>query len=242
MTPTGTTRTRARESTSTSANRQTRARRRWRPPSPALIVACVALILALGGVSYAAAVLPKNSVGTAQLKKKAVSAAKLKKNAVTGAKVKHGSLLAADFKAGQLPAGPAGPQGPKGETGAVGPQGAKGAPGTARAYATVGMSFGKPNLLVQRSHNAVAVRRVPGDPVGHFCVEVLGIPKFQPTPGYQQLATAPVAGIFDGGQLSGGATAGLGYDGGDCASDEIEVSTFVTPGTPADKHFTLVVP
>lgn len=32
--------------------------------SPAMVVAAVALIVALGGVSYAAAVLPKNSVGT----------------------------------------------------------------------------------------------------------------------------------------------------------------------------------
>jgi hypothetical protein len=218
---------------------------RKRIPSPAMIVACVALIIALGGVSYAATVLPKNSVGTAQLKRKAVTGAKLKKDAVTAATVKNGSLLAADFRAGQLPAGhqgPAGPQGPKGETGAVGPMGEKGAPGTARAYATVGMSFGKPNLLVQRSHNAVAVRRVPGDPAGHFCVAVQGIPTFQPTPGYQQLATAPVAGVLDGGQPSGGATAGLGFDGGDCASDEIEVSTFQTAGTLADRHFTLVVP
>jgi hypothetical protein len=83
-------------------------------PSPALIVACVALVVALGGVSYAAGVLPKNSVGTAQLKK----------NAVTGAKVKNGSLRAADFKAGQLPAGQPGPSGPKGDTGTSGAPGA----------------------------------------------------------------------------------------------------------------------
>jgi hypothetical protein len=82
--------------------------------SPAMIVACVSLVVALGGVSYAAGVLPKHSVGTAQLKKKAVTGAKLKKNAVTAAKVKDGSLLAADFKAGQLPSGP---QGPKGDAG-----------------------------------------------------------------------------------------------------------------------------
>ena len=45
--------------------------------SPAMIVACVSLVVALGGVSYAAGVLPKNSVGPAQLKKSAVTAAKL---------------------------------------------------------------------------------------------------------------------------------------------------------------------
>jgi hypothetical protein len=88
-----------------------------RLPLPAMIIACVALVVALGGVSYAAGVLPKNSVGTAQLQKKAVTASKLRKNAVTAAKVKNGSLRAADFKAGQLPAGP---QGPKGDAGAPG--------------------------------------------------------------------------------------------------------------------------
>jgi Collagen triple helix repeat (20 copies) len=102
-----------------------------------MLVACCSLVVALGGVSYAAAVLPANSVGTAQLQTKAVSRAKLKRDAVTGAAVKNGSLLAADFKAGQLPSGSQGPkgdlgpQGPKGELGPQGPNGAPGAPGPA---------------------------------------------------------------------------------------------------------------
>lgn len=94
--------------------------------SPAMIVACVALVVALGGVSYAAGVLPKNSVGTKQLQKKAVTASKLRANSVGGAKVKNGSLTATDFKAGQLP------QGPKGDPGAQGPKGDKGDPGIAQ--------------------------------------------------------------------------------------------------------------
>ena len=94
--------------------------------APAMIVACLSLLVALGGVSYAAGVLPKNSVGTTQLKKKAVTGPKIKKNAVTGMKVKNGTLLAADFKAGQLPAGP---QGPKGDTGAPGKDGEQGPAG-----------------------------------------------------------------------------------------------------------------
>jgi hypothetical protein len=91
--------------------------------SPAMIVACVALVVALGGVSYAASVLPKNSVGTAQVKKKAITASKLRGDAVSGTKVKNGTLIAADFKAGQIPAGPKGdpgPQGPKGDAGVPG--------------------------------------------------------------------------------------------------------------------------
>jgi hypothetical protein len=46
-------------------------------PSPALVVAVVALVIALGGISYAAFVLPKNSVGTRQLRNKAVTPAKI---------------------------------------------------------------------------------------------------------------------------------------------------------------------
>lgn len=105
-------------------------------PSPAMLVAGLALMLSLGGVSYAAGVLPNNSVGTAQLQKNAVTGAKLRtntvtttklgKDAVTSAKVKDGSLLAADFKAGQLPAGPQGQQGLTGPQGATGPAGPKG--------------------------------------------------------------------------------------------------------------------
>lgn len=82
--------------------------RLWnRRPSPAMIVAMLALLVALGGTSYAAFKLPKNSVGTSQLKK----------NAVTGVKVKSHSLKANDFKANSLPAGPQGPAGPGGPKG-----------------------------------------------------------------------------------------------------------------------------
>ena len=85
-------------------------------PSPALVVACLALTVALGGTSYAAVTLPRNSVGTPQLKR----------NAVNSAKVKNFSLLRADFKRGQVPAGPRGLQGLPGATGATGAPGAKG--------------------------------------------------------------------------------------------------------------------
>ena len=75
-------------------------------PSPAMIVACVALIVALGGTSYAALKLPRNSVGNRQLKS----------NAVTSAKVRNGSLTARDFRAADIRRGPRGPQGPKGDS------------------------------------------------------------------------------------------------------------------------------
>ncbi len=48
------------------------------------VVASLALILALGGVSYAATKLRKNSVGTKQIKNSAVTGAKVKKHTLTG--------------------------------------------------------------------------------------------------------------------------------------------------------------
>jgi len=97
----------------------------WRHrPSPATVLASVALIVALGGTGYAAVVLPANSVGTAQLKN----------NAVTSLKVKNGSLLKADFRSGQVPAGPAGPAGAAGPAGPAGPAGAAGPAGPAGPF------------------------------------------------------------------------------------------------------------
>ena len=96
-------------------------------PSPALVVACLALAVALGGTGYAAVTLPKNSVGTPQLRK----------GAVTGAKVKARTLGATHFKRGQLPSGP---QGPAGAAGAQGPTGPAGPQGPAGAQEPPGLS------------------------------------------------------------------------------------------------------
>ena len=64
-------------------------------PSPAMIVACIALAVALGGTSYAAIKLPTNSVGAKQLRKNAITAPKIRRNAVTGAKVLSNSITGA---------------------------------------------------------------------------------------------------------------------------------------------------
>jgi hypothetical protein len=72
-------------------------------PSPAMVVACIALTIALGGTSVAAIqALPKNSVGAKQLKKNAVTAPKIKANAVNGAKVANNSLTGADVNESSL--------------------------------------------------------------------------------------------------------------------------------------------
>jgi len=101
---------------------------RPRPPSAGLVVSIVALIVALGGTSYAAFTLPHNSVGTKQLKNKAVTLAKIAPT-VQRAFAKTGP---------QGPPGPPGLRGPRGLAGAQGPpgsqgiQGNPGAPGATR--------------------------------------------------------------------------------------------------------------
>ena len=56
------------------------------------VMATIAVFIALGGASYAATQLPRNSVGSRQLKSNAVTTAKIKRGAVTGTKVKLSSL------------------------------------------------------------------------------------------------------------------------------------------------------
>ncbi len=66
------------------------------------VMATIAVFIALGGASYAALKLPKNSVGAKQLKKNSVTTAKIKNQAVTAAKVKSGSLTGAQVNASTL--------------------------------------------------------------------------------------------------------------------------------------------
>ena len=80
------------------------------------VMSCLALFVALGGASYAAVALPKNSVGSRQIKP----------GAIDNSKIKPGSLLNSAFRPGQVPAGPRGASGPAGPAGPPGLAGAQG--------------------------------------------------------------------------------------------------------------------
>ena len=96
----------------------------------------MALVLALGGTSYAAIKLPANSV--------------------TIKTVKDRSLLSKDFKRGQLPAGKRGAAGPAGPQGALGPAGPAGA--TAGAYKAIQAGPGiTPNVSQSVASSAQAL-------------------------------------------------------------------------------------
>ena len=128
--------------------------RRFRP-SPAMVVACIALVFATTGAGYAAGMLGPNTVGTKQLKK----------NAVISSKVKNRSLLAVDFKAGQLPRGPKGDPGAPGAPGAPGQQGP---PGPGAQWAAVNGN----GTIARQSGGIAAVRNVAGAYVVTFPEEV----------------------------------------------------------------------
>lgn len=105
------------------------------------VASTLALVVALGGVSYAAVSIPKNSVASQQIRNGSLKSLDVKDESLKSADIQNGTLTSLDFKAGELglgpqgPAGERGPQGPKGEpglqgvTGPRGPQGEQGLTG-----------------------------------------------------------------------------------------------------------------
>jgi hypothetical protein len=115
-----------------------------RRPSAAMVVACVALAIALGGTSYAAISLPANSVGTKQIKDRAVTKKKISARTIAGLRGARGAR------------GLAGPAGPAGAGGAAGPAGAAGAVGPPGPVALAYIDSGPWSLLAgaQRTEQA----------------------------------------------------------------------------------------
>jgi hypothetical protein len=154
-----------------------------RLPSPAMIVASIALVVALGGVSYAAGVLPANSVGAKQLQKRAVSLQKITPAARSALRGQKGD------KGDPGPAGITGAAGPKGDTGPPGPfpgqlpsgttvRGAYSVGGTAAAAgskAIDSISFGF------QLPTAATVHFIPAaDPAGPSCPGTAAAPEASP--------------------------------------------------------------
>lgn len=161
---------------------------RIRRPSPAMIVACAALLVALGGTSIAAVkvLVPRNSVGSLQV-------------------IDH-SLLAKDFKTPPKGprglAGPAGPAGPAGSQGPAGPAGASGPKGDSAT--ALWASIDDNGTLVRNKGAASALRTATGqyqvvfnqDVTGCVYVATLGGPTTDNTVG--EVSTAQKAAINGG--------------------------------------------
>lgn len=114
------------------------------------VMATVAVFIALGGASYAAIKLPKNSVGAKQLKRGAVTPAKLSRASKRRL---------------------AGPAGPNGAAGPQGPKGDQGGPGTAGNLAAPAAGLW---ARIDESGDLEAgsgVRKVERTSTGHYRVE-----------------------------------------------------------------------
>jgi hypothetical protein len=103
---------------------------RLRIPSPAVVIASLALLLSLTGTAVAGALITgaqiqNNTVGSLDLMNNRVKSVDLEDNGIKSIDVMNGQLRAVDFAPGQLQPGPAGP------AGAAGPAGPQGAPGLA---------------------------------------------------------------------------------------------------------------
>lgn len=89
------------------------------------VTATLALFLALGGTSYAALQLPRNSVGSAQIRSSAVGRSELASRAVTSRNINDRSVGIDDIST-RAKAALRGRQGPAGPQGVAGPPGAPG--------------------------------------------------------------------------------------------------------------------
>jgi hypothetical protein len=185
-------------------------------PSPAMVIACVALLLVLGGTGYAASqALPRNSV--------------------TSVQVKDRSLLARDFKAGQVPRGPRGLAGPAGPAGPQGPAGPAGTGGTAAIkWALVRADGG---IAAQSGGITLAAKPSSGTYILSFGAAVTG---------KVILASGGYAGDASDqrGETTAGPCGG-GTEGRTCTVSDTSSSVFVQTrsdgGSPADHSFYIAV-
>jgi len=185
-------------------------------PSPAMLIACAALLVALGGTSYAAVqALPRNSVTTVQ--------------------VKDFSLLARDFKRGQIPrgaVGPAGPTGPAGPSGPAGPAGPGG--GAAFKWALV---RGDGGIAAQSGGITLAAKPAGGQYILNFGSAVTGHPIL--SSGAYANDTSDQRGETTAGPCAGGA------EGITCTTSNTNTSVFVqtrnNDGIPTDHSFYVAV-
>jgi len=207
-------------------------KRKWlRLPSPALIVAMVALFVAFTQTGLAA-----RTVDLVQAGCNCANSSDIVNNSLTSVDIKNGSLLKADFKKGQIPAGKRGARGPAGANGSPGPQGAQGpagpqgaqggqgpagAPGSALGFAYLQITGTTLSFDPARSKNIVSVSRLGA---GHYCVN----PTFT-------AKNAVASGVRDAGSSSAIVETKTFPNGTSCTGDDVQVIVTV-PGTGLVDH------
>lgn len=135
---------------------------RWKP-SPAMVVAMVALFVALGSAGWAATAA-KNSVTSKSIKDGAVKGKDVKDDTLTGADISESTLTGVQGIRGER--GPAGPQGPAGPAGATGPQGPAGPEGPAGTAGPAGPDFTGSYGSLAVATNAIGTAEIANGSVG----------------------------------------------------------------------------
>jgi hypothetical protein len=199
-----------------------------------MVVSLIALFVALGGTSYAALKIPRNSVGSAQVINGSLQKGDLSTKAVAALKGNRGAQGA---PGAQGAAGTAGATGAVGATGPAGAAGAGGAAGTARAYAEVnrltpgGPADVRPSFVAARTKNFTAVTRAQQ---GVYCLTpAAGIdPRTVATAATEDFDLSTVDGFVE-----------VNGTGAACPAGQFEVDTDDAGGTPTDGiAFHLIVP
>lgn len=189
---------------------------RIRRPSPAMVVACIALTMALGGGSYAATTLPRKSDGPQRLK---ANPAKSNVQAA-GPRGPRGFRGPAGPRGLRGLRGPAGPAGPAGAAGAAGAAGPKGDSATA-LWASVDSN----GTLIRNKGAASSLKTATGQYQVIFNQDVTGCV-------YQATLGGPTTGLTSG-EISAGQKATIAAG--------VSVLTLSSAGALTDKNFFLAV-
>ena len=189
-------------------------------PSPALVVASIALLVALTGTGIAAVqqLVPRNSVGTAQLREGAVTTSKLRQGSVTTNKIKNGSVGVRDLSFRAIRRIRV--KGPRGATGPAGPAGAPGV--VTRLWAVVNASGS-----IARGAGTTSAGR-------------LGVGQYEVIFGQDVTNCSYIATVGDAGNISG--NLGMAITGRRPGNaNGVRVNTRSQTGPAADRGFHLLV-
>jgi hypothetical protein len=189
------------------------------------VVSTLALFVALGGASYAAIKLPKDSVGNRHLKNQAVATGNIKDGAITrdkirngaigSGKIRDGSLQEDDFAEDEVPEGEPGRDGLDGRDGFDGLDGPPGPPANPEYWASANADGSGVR------GTAAGVTKSP-DP-GTYVVNFAG----------DRRACGLIASLV--GTTPGLVTAGAGAN----ENEDVIVRTFDAAGAAADRAFSL---
>jgi hypothetical protein len=190
-------------------------------PSPAMVVALVALAVALGGTTYAAVELNRHSVGTKQLKNAAVKKPKIAAGAVTTAKIAANAIDGGKIADGSITR-------------------AKAAPGTLlAAYGAISNLGGAPSIN-PGSVNINDLDVVGGDGTGNLLVTFSNLPNN--TIAGCAITVQPF--VPANGSLSpliGSQATVKPFEPGQFGADTIQVQTLNAAGTPSDLNYFIQV-